>query len=276
MKHLIRLLFAALFVLSGPASAADGAASGAQTLHQPDLSIEGSTLVLKLPDGRVLRGAALQGAIIHLARTGGRSTAFRLDTITPLPKDPEVLRYEYRIQNAAGQWVPACKPNVRGETWGTAMALPTGHPGRLGPITLACASDAVGKCPGFGYKPWAKGPKGEDLLAYHAACVRMVTADYCGDHRPHTRDGTPIDVFDDIGINTDTSARNPEFALEAGWRPDGAVCVARTRWSEIQTLPQLAQACPRLPAPQTCTVDSARKAGALLYNRSMLVPRVGE
>jgi hypothetical protein len=259
-----------LFCVSGSVSAAP------KTVSAEGLSVEGSTLVLKLPDGRVLRGAQLQGAIIHLARGGGRSTAFRLDSITPLPNDPEILRYEYRIQNAAGDWVPACKPNVRGETWGTAMALPEGHPGRLGPITLACASDAVGKCPVFGYKPWAKGPGGEDLLPYHAACVRMVTADYCGDSTPHTRDGTPIDLFDDIGINTDTSAHNPEFALEAGWRPEGAVCVARVRWSEIQTMEQLAQACPRLRAPQACTELSARQAGALLYNRSMLVPRVGD
>jgi hypothetical protein len=57
--------------------------------------------------------------------------------------------------------------------------------------------------------------------------VRLVRADYCGDGIGHTRDGTPIDIFDAIGIQHDEPA--PGMTFEAAWRADGAVCVRHTR-----------------------------------------------
>lgn len=259
------LLFAAL---CGAAVAA-----GPQTVANPDLAVDGTTLVLRLADGRELRGAQLQGAIVHLALGAGRVTALRMDTITPDPEDARILRYEFRKQDASGAWIPACPPNYEGGTWGTVMALPEGHPGRLGPITLACSYDAVGKCARWGYQPWSKGPNGEALTSHHAACVRMVTADYCGNGTPHTRDGTSIDYWDRTGIAEAGSLDDAEYALEAGWSPSGAVCVAKSRWPDQGSAAQMVRECPRLPAPETCTEESARAGGALLFNRSRVVPR---
>jgi hypothetical protein len=62
------------------------------------------------------------------------------------------------------------------------------------------------------------------------ACVRMVRADYCGDGMPHTFLGT------EVGVSTPHDPMTvPECTqhgcFEASWSKNGAVCVARTRWS---------------------------------------------
>ena len=128
---------------------------GPETIVAPDLKVEGSAFVLKLDDGRVLRGEQMQGAVVHLAVEGGQVGSIRLDSIKPDPEQADILRHDFRVQNEQGDWVPACSPNADGETWGFPVGLPEGHPGREGPITLTCASGAVGKCARFGYRPWA-------------------------------------------------------------------------------------------------------------------------
>ncbi|HZR34813.1 MAG TPA: ADYC domain-containing protein [Nevskia sp.] len=259
-----------------PAGAMPPAAGGGRTILAPDLVAERTAFVLRLPDGRVLSGQQLQGAIVHVALEGGRVTAVKLASITPDPQDPDILRHEYQAQDDSGRWAPVCQPNFYGETWGFPLALPEGHPGREGAITLTCASGAVGKCVRFGYKPWARGPHGEDLAPYHAACVRMVRADYCGDGVAHTKNGTSIDLYDHIGVQKDEDRDNDqEFPLEAGWSPQGAVCLARTRWSDIATREEVLKECPRLAQEQSCTEDRAAALGALTFNRSRLKPRIG-
>jgi hypothetical protein len=75
-------------------------------------------------------------------------------------------------------------------------------------------------------------------------CVRLVRADYGGDGVGHTRNGTPIDLFDRIGIQRDESASN--MTLEATFGPDGAVCVAHTRLSDVLSMEDLLLRYPRL------------------------------
>ena len=70
---------------------------------------------------------------------------------------------------------------------------------------ITCTGGAEGKCVRFGYKPWRQSPDGGSLLAYyHSVC------DWCGPIRGdgigHTRNGTPIDLFDRIGIQPDEAA----------------------------------------------------------------------
>lgn len=268
-----RIAFGAamLVLLSGASSAAP------TTLMQPDLKVEGSAFVLKLPDGRVLRGAQLKGVIVHMAVEGGQVGSVKLESITADPEFPDLLRHDFRVQDESGAWNPACGPNADGETWGFPVALPEGHPGREGPVTLTCVSGAVGKCARFGYAPWRKGPQGEDLLPYHAACVRMVRADYCGDGVAHTKEGTSIDLYDDLGLQSPSTREDATFALEAGWTPGGAVCVGHTRWPDLLTRSQLGRECPRLATDAAaCTEDAARRAGARLFNRSRTAPRTGK
>ena len=103
-------------------------------------------------------------------------------------------------------------------------------------FTFGCVNAAVAKCALWGYRPWDQNraetysstTKYRDLGLWHQSCQRLVRADYCGNGVSHTRNGTPVDVYDAMGIqNPDNVGGN---TLEADWRPDGAYCIQHTRW----------------------------------------------
>ena len=123
-------------------------------------------------------------------------------------------------------------------------------------LTFACTNAALGKCAGnFRYSPWetswvescdASGTcrwTRRDLNDVHQACTRMVRADYCGDGTSHTVTGTPIDVFDDLGMNdSSVDGRHntpgpihydprfgPDWEFEAAWSPRGSTTASCTR-----------------------------------------------
>lgn len=233
------------------------------------ISVEGSGFVLEIDDGRILRGAQLAGATIHMALPEG-SVPVRIASVVANSQHPDILQHDLQVPDGQGGWKSACSPNGAGEQWGFPVALPEAHPGRTGKITLTCVSGAIAKCARFGYRPWATGPQGEDLIPVHAACVHMVRADYCGDDQTATRDGTLIDVYDDLGIQVSDSSATGGFSFEAGWTPEGAVCVSHTRWPELLKLDELHDQCPRLAKLPDCTEAIARNSGALLFNRSRI------
>ncbi len=101
-------------------------------------------------------------------------------------------------------------------------------------------------------------------LLYYQACVRLVRADYGGDGVGHTRNGTPIDIFDRVGIQADESA--PGMTFEAAFSPSGAVCVRHTRLPDVFSLDALVQNYPRLIANLGAECDE--NASALLFVRS--------
>jgi hypothetical protein len=104
----------------------------------------------------------------------------------------------------------------------------------------------------------------------NAACIHMVRADYGGDDRATTRDGTVIDVYDRFGI------QKPEFAdlmtFEAAWGKDGAICIAHPRIAGNVTLAELENRYPRLRDPlgsEACNEEGMRRhRDALIFNRS--------
>ncbi|HZR34885.1 MAG TPA: ADYC domain-containing protein [Nevskia sp.] len=273
--HLFRRLILACAAWAWAWSASAAGAVGAT----PGLGVEGTALVLHQPDGRVLKGRQLQGRVLSVA-DGQGITEVKLLSIKPDPEHAWLLRHEFRVRDEHGHWSAYCEPDYAGETWGVPLAIPEGQPGREGPITLSCSSGAVVKCLRFGYAYWRRGPHGEDLAPYHAACVHMVRADYCGDGKPATKAGTMIHIYDKLGIKgaeSDPEARrHPDFAFEAGWGPQGAVCAARTRWPDLLTLQQLHASCPRLAQAAACTPRSAADMGALVFNASHRKARIGE
>ena len=98
----------------------------------------------------------------------------------------------------------------------------------------------------------------------------MTRADYCGDDRPTTRDGTLIDIFDRAGVN-DRGADGDGFRFEAAWGEDGALCVAKVRIPENVSLEDVAEMCPRLAGRvgPVCTEETAAGFGTpLVVNRS--------
>jgi hypothetical protein len=137
-----------------------------------------------------------------------------------------------------------------------------------GVFELTCTAGAQAKCVRFGYRPWASAPDGRPMRDLYNTCIRMVRADYGGDGRATTRDGTVIDLYDVWRIQSPDRREDHDF--EAGWAPDGAVCVRHPRIAEHVSLDELERTYPRLRGRTgaVCTEDFARAHGAVLFNRS--------
>lgn len=179
------------------------------------------------------------GAIIEARSDAGETLKFRIDSAMADPgdRDGDVWLYGVSVQRAGSSaWSPYCLPDADGRS--AAIPVQGSWSNRNGDplassraITLACTSGAIGKCIRFGYKPWAT-RDGISLRAHHAACVRMVRADYCGDGRPHTVDGTEIDIWDGLGIQVRTPEDSHPEVFEAAWSPAGAAYLNVPRWSD--------------------------------------------
>lgn len=261
----IVLVAAMIPLLAGRTPAAPGGVASpvaSVTAAVAPLDVVGTRVQARKADGSVASNEDLIGSVLVARGEGGIRNAYRIDAIEVDPKDPtgETLLYAFSSKDPrTGVWASACKPDAAGFRRGFPLAgvwTPGGdHVRAAGRFEIACTSGALGKCVRMGYKPW----KSDAMWDRHQACVRMVRADYCGDGVGHTRDGTPIDVYDDAGIQSDEPA--PGMSFEAGWGKDGAVCVSRTRVPAAWTLDQVRAACPaRLGAltGAACTEDRAR------------------
>lgn len=268
---LLRNLLRGLAVLV-PLALSGNSAAVLAAQAPPSLTVEGSAFVLRLPDGRVLRGVELEGVTVYLDAGGNAAAPLKLASIMADEVYPDILLHDFQVPDDRGGWKPACEPDAYGDHRGFPVVLPADHPGRDNPITLTCVSGAVGKCARFGYRPWSQSDEGEELMPLHAACVRMVRADYCGDGQGHTKDGTAIDNYDDYGIQRRGVANDPSFVFEAGWTGQGAVCVHHTRWSDLLQREQLLEHCPALAAVVPCDESTARELGAIVFNTSQLLP----
>jgi ADYC domain len=233
------------------------------------IEVSGTAFHVTLSDGSVKQGTELAGAVL-VFDIGGKQVRIRIAAVMPDANDKAVLLHDFRID---GTDTPLCSPDPYGKQLGFPLVGRTAPNGRFlessaGVFELICTSGAQGKCVRFGYHPWESAPDGRPMREYYDACVRMVRADYCGDGRAWTRDGTIIDMWDDQGIQKSDTQNDPAFSFEAGWKPEGAACVAHTRIPENITLDELKASCPRLAAMPTCDESSARTTGALLFNRS--------
>ena len=231
--------------------------------------VSGTGFRITLSDGSVTQGTSLAGAVL-VFDIDGKPVRVRIAAITPDQNDKALLLHDLRVD---GTDAPLCRPGPDGKQLGFPLAGRTAPDGRFveagpGVFELVCTSGAQGKCVRFGYHPWESAPDGRPMRDYFDACVRMLRADYCGDVHGWTRDGTFVDIWDDHGIQKTDATSNPTLTFEAGWRPDGAICVAHTRIPENITLDRLKALCPRLAIVPSCDETSARAAGALLFNRS--------
>lgn len=239
----------------------------------PGIELVGTTLRARRPDGSYLEGRALVGAVLSVG-VSGRSLRIRIAGVEPDEADPrgEVLLYDFRVVAPGGEH-PLCTRAPDGRQGGIPIAGrsdPAGFltPGNAEDFELVCASGPQGKCLRFGYGPWREAPDGTPLRDWYNACVRLFRGDYCGEGQPYTRDGTWIDFYDTLGIQKTDG--DPTLRFEAGWGPQGAVCVARPRIPDLATLDSLVAACPRLKdrVGEMCTEERARSLGARLFNRS--------
>jgi hypothetical protein len=250
------LTVAAMIGLSEPAAA--------QQLQA--VRVVGTELQLMLDDGRTLARDELVGAVLTLRAEDGERRRVKIESIMPDPRDRtgEVLLYGFATPDAAGAWRPLCPPDPNGRQLGFPQ------PGPHGDIVIWCTAGALGKCVRAGYHPWRTLPDGTALAPYHRACVAMMRADYCGDGRPTTRDGTLIDIYDRIGVNP-MAPEDGEFRFEAAWGEEGALCVAKVRIPENVSLDGVEGMCPRLAGRvgAVCREDTSVAFGTpLVFNRS--------
>ena len=254
--HPIRLLAAAGLLFGVTVGAA------AQSPAVQSLGVDGTEIVVELSDGRTLRSRDLVGAVLKV-RFEGEPAEVRIAAVEADPDDKSKTVWLHTLEGrqADGSWSNLCTAGPDGRRQGFPLQGPQG-------LELTCSSGALGKCVRMGYRPWAVGPDGGSLAPLHAACLRMVRADYGGDGKAWTKDGMRIDIYDPQRIQT--AEDDPVDRFEAGWSPEGAVCVRHVRVKENPTLPALEAAYPRL-AGRTgaiCTEDFARANGAILFNRS--------
>lgn len=221
----------------------------------------------------VVKGQDVEGTELTIVE-GGRSLKLKITQVELDPQDSEQETYLYTVlyhDPVSKQWQNYCLPDRNN----VAKAIPlsgtwdkTGNHHENGRITFACTNGVLAKCVRIGYKPW-KTVQGRSLRDFHQACTRMVRADYCGSGRTHTKEGTVIDIYDRVRIQTRTPASGMVF--EAAWSPDGAVLINRPRWTE--SLAQLRQECPeRLKSPANesinPTIIQQQVPEALLFNDS--------
>jgi ADYC domain len=240
-----------------------------------DVRAVGTEFRIALSDGRVLTSADLIGAVLSVTGPDGHPQTVRIDAVEPDPSDPDhdILLHTLSVQNPTTEaWQNLCEPGSDGVAKAFPLSGRWTKDGRHLPdehvFTLICTGGAIGKCIRWGYKPWRSAANGESLWDYHQACVRMVRADYGGDGIGHTRDDTPIDVFDRLDLLQ--PATDPgKLSFEAAWGVDGAVCVRKPRIAEIVSLVRLEEKYPHLRGHtgEICREDKGR-ARALVLNRS--------
>ena len=227
------------------------------------ISVEGTELVVALADGRSLRSKDLVGATLDV-RFEGAPAKVRIVTVERDPGDTSgtVWLHTFEARQPDGSWANLCDQGPDGRRQG----FPLQGMGKA--LEFTCSAGAVGKCVRFGYRPWINGPDGASLVPQHEACVRMVRADYGGSDEPWTKNGMAIDIFDPQGIQKADDA--PDLTFEAGWTPEGAVCVHHVRVKANTTLEALEAAYPRLKGKTgaICTPDFARAGGAIVLNHS--------
>ncbi|QRN97314.1 hypothetical protein JRI60_51670 [Archangium violaceum] len=192
--------------------------------------------------GTVLQGTSSQGKPVEVALCGAE----------PAPEDPDMVWYRVEAWNPVAQeWENPCVANdtvtdpramAVGGVWDASGA----HHDVSGKLTLACETGVITKCIRWGYKPWAS-RGGQSLAELHQACTRMARADYCGNGRSHTHDGTIIDIYDRVGVLSMTREASAGWdparaSFEAAWGPDGATCLSRTR--DGRALETILKECP--------------------------------
>ena len=216
----------------------------------------------------------LLGAELVYGRGNDAKSVFRIDAMAADPDDPsgKLMLYALSTRDSeSSPWRNACTQDSQGLARGFLLEgrwSETGeHLKQKGEFEITCTSGAEGKCVRMGYRPW-ESPAMWDL---HQACTRLVRADYCGDGHSYTRDGTPIDVYDVSGIQTET--KDSALTFEAAWGKDGATCVRRPRVPKLESLDALRTACPqRLGADKLGEPCDPQKARAnpltLIFNKS--------
>lgn len=266
-RHALVAVTAAMSMMAAALSAEAGTGEDISSI-----SVVGTRFEVTTEDGRIVPQNDLVGAVLTIG-DGRDRVPLRIDAVETDPRNPDgaIMLYAMSSRDAAsGEWRNICEPDIEGRRLGFPLAGTWTQDGRHLPsdtaFSITCTGGAQAKCVRFGYRPWEKSADGTSLWDHHQACTRMIRADYCGDGVGHTRNGTPIVIYDRKGIQQDEAA--PNMSFEAAWDAGGALCVSHTRIPDVLTMEGLARICPGVQQqPQAAACES--QAGALILNHSM-------
>ena len=226
------------------------------------MSLNGSQMTGVKSNGTAVSGAGLVGAKMAGTLSSGGTVSVRVDSAQTLPAPhTDVWAYGVSYQLAGSTtWSPMCGSSgtlalALSGTWNLGSGVVGGGSWSASAtsFTFGCRGAALAKCVELGYKPW-KIVNGVLLRNHHQSCVRMLRADYCGDGKSWTQDGTPINVYDSLNIQTDAA----EYKLDAEWVPTGARCIWKLRDFQLNK-----PTCETLKKLEGC---GTFKSGALLIN----------
>ncbi|WP_199749596.1 ADYC domain-containing protein [Corallococcus sp. AB038B] len=194
-----------------------------------NVRLQGSAFV-GLDGPNPVTGMGFNGARFVGKLGDGSTLPVRVDGISQgSGVDSDLWSYQVSYQGSDGSWRSVCQDANGGSLSAIAVAGRWNYlQGVAGggekiedatAFTFACEGAAIAKCMHFGYKPWAT-VNGQSLAGHHQACTRMVRADFCGDGASHTTDGQWVNLYDGVGVQTDTES----WSTEAEWNEAGARC----------------------------------------------------
>jgi hypothetical protein len=235
--------------------------SGSQIsgLGLSSISINDGAISIAVPGTKkILSGSDLKGMIAYVTipdpvtRVPAKYT-FRidnvvLDTANKSFKDVWLYQVSYQVEGNQA-WQSLCKDYsgnpapvipVKGSYWNEVTGARIDDPNSG---MLACYEGAIGKCISVGYRPWATAQQctgsGKSkrcttisLKDHHQACTRMIRADYCGEGKSYTVNGTVLDIFD--YLQPPVQLQEEKWQMEARWTPTGASCLTERRHEEIK------------------------------------------
>lgn len=235
---------------------------------------------LRAATAKVATGKELVGTRFY-APLGGELVPLVITGVRPHERPQDVMHpeWEYEVMHEVKpggcdgpksavnkQCVPLCQATKNRH----ALAVPHAWSmsGELlrnpGYFTFACVPDltdsvpslperggVIAKCIDWGFPPWtaSRAPEAQQAaLQLHQACVRMATADYCGEGRTNTIEGTPLAFYDLSRLSSEELGQKApetlvdkagnEVLLEAVWAVDDCgkvepLCLGKKRWASL-------------------------------------------
>lgn len=256
--------------------------------HRPGRSVSGvvldGTQFGGLEDGQPISGTDFIGMEFDAELDDESTQEVRIDDISDSGL-PGLQFFSVKYYDN-GSWYDICENGEKAiplhGKWNSSSAA---HIDDGNVFTFACRGAAIAKCVEWGYRQWGTKQecrggdcKQQSLHSLHLACIRMVRADYCGDGKTWTEDGTTVDIFDGVGVLAEDSMYGE--GIEADWSADGAHCIQHTRWedsaSSTPALDYIQANCPErlagvsAPNDTTCTPENSTFHTAIGFDTPLL------
>ncbi len=205
------------------------------------------------------------GPTLTATLSNGATLPLKVERVSQLTgANSDVSAYDVVFESDGG-WQPLCGNDAAGApiaalavsgVWNTETGVTGGgaYAATTSSFTFACRHKTIAKCVELGYKTWT------GRTSQLESCVRLIRGDFCGDGTPYTADGATLNLYDNVGIQTDTNA----WMIEGEWTPAGARCITQPRLTRFQQ--QLG-----ITPPCAAQLSSGANCGVSFANGAVLI-----